>query len=76
MGDAGGKFAFPALRPGAYLAAAWEEMVNLPLVREDPRLLKLYREKGKAVTAQPGTPAAAVLTLTSAAEVTRARSKP
>jgi hypothetical protein len=76
MGDADGKFAFPALRPGAYLAAAWEEIVNpVPLVR-DSRLLKLYRERGKAVTAQPGTPAAVALPLISAAEVTRARSKP
>ena len=76
MGDADGKFAFQALRPGAYIAAAWEEIVNpVPLAR-DPRVLKLYRDKGKAVTVQPGAPAAVGLTLIGAAEVTQARSKP
>lgn len=76
MGDADGKFAFQGLRPGAYLAAAWEEGINPVLLARDPRLLKLCRDKGKAVTVQPGNPVSVALTLVGAAEVTQARSKP
>jgi hypothetical protein len=76
MGDADGKFVFPALRPGEYRAAAWEEGLDVAQLGGDPRILKLYRERGKVVTVQPGPPPAVALTLIGAGEVDQARGKP
>ncbi len=76
VGDADGKFIFQALRPGEYRAAAWEEVFGVARLAADPRISKLYRERGKVVTAQPGTPPAVALTLIGAEEVDSARSKP
>jgi hypothetical protein len=76
VGDADGKFVFPALRPGEYSAAAWEENLSVVQMGGDPRLLKLYRERGKTVTLQPGPPPAVALTLIGAGEVDQTRSKP
>ncbi len=76
MGGADGKFAFQTLRPGAYLAAAWEEMIGPVLVARDARLLHLYRARGKAVAVQPGTATAVSLTLIGSADVVQAHSNP
>ncbi|MGD0498018.1 MAG: carboxypeptidase-like regulatory domain-containing protein [Bryobacteraceae bacterium] len=76
MGDADGKFVFQALRPGEYRAAAFEEVFDAARLAGDPRISKLYRERGKVVTVQPGTPPAVALTLIGADEVDVARSKP
>ena len=76
LGDADGKFAFRALRPGAYLAAAWEEGVNPVDLAINPRLLKLYREKGQAVAVRPGPPPSLTLTQVPSTEVTQARAHP
>ena len=76
VGGADGKFVFQALRPGEYRAAAWEELFDVAQLGGDPRILKLYRERGKVATVQPGPPPAVALTLIGAGEVDRARSKP
>ena len=49
---------------------------TLPDWRGIPRISKLYRERGKVVTVQPGTPQAVALTLIGGDEVDLARSKP
>jgi hypothetical protein len=76
MGGADGKFAFQALRPGAYLAAAWQETMSPPNLGRDARILKLYRDKGKAVTVQPGPQPSLTINLIGAGEVDQARSNP
>jgi hypothetical protein len=76
VGGADGKFVFQALRPGEYRAAAWEELFDVAQLGGDPRILKLYVERGKLVTAQPGPPSSVALKLIGAGEVDRARSKP
>jgi hypothetical protein len=73
-GDADGNFVFPALRPGKYLAAAWDRIVDIYQLPWDSRTHKLYREKGTEVTVRAGKPPVVVLKLITAAEVARARS--
>jgi hypothetical protein len=76
LGEADGKFAFRALRPGTYLAAAWEQGVNPVPLAIDHRLLKLYHQKGKAVAVRPGPSFSVALTLVPSAEVIQARANP
>ena len=76
MGGADGKFAFPTLRPGAYLAAAGEDAMAPASLARDARMLKLYRARGKEVTVQAGPAPSVTLNLIRAGEVTQARSNP
>jgi hypothetical protein len=75
IGDAGGRFAFRALRPGRYRAAAWGELVSVPLMAAgDSPLLNLFIKKARTVRLATGTPRAVRLTSIAAEEASRARS--
>ena len=75
-GDTDGKFLFPALLPGKYLAAAWDQVIDVYSLPLDPRTMRLYREKGKTVIVRSGKPPAVALTLLDSAEVAAAKNRP
>jgi hypothetical protein len=74
MGDKDGNFIFPALRPGAYKALAWEVRYNpLGLEAADPMLPLIFDANARAVSVAPGAPQSVRLTLNTIEDVNRAR---